>query len=593
MLGKSCWIKRPLWCALVATSLAMAACKSPESTAPGGNGPGEENVVPPTPPPGESRAGEIYSVYIEPDATGDTVAFTVFEPIELEGGQTYPLVLHGHGFQGQRYRSVPQSGVDPSNPAASDFTDIRLLRDNGYGIISIDQRAHGESTGDNRVMDPDFEGKNNLAILDWAEDNLDWLAYGPSVDGSDPHNLILGAVGGSYGSMYQRMLHNIDPKKRMDAMVPEIGPNNVVDSLNQNNVLKTGWNVGLFLVGSSTGAPTGSMFDPFVTREFTLSTTSNNMTQPLRDYLNYHSPSYFCEGQAVPTNGELNGAVLTPELPPTPAPMVHAWFWQGFRDTLFNFNDAYAGYQCLTGLGGDVRYSTYQRGHNTLQAVPDPGSVYQPGDNLIATDCGGTDVAHATLAFFDRYLKGIPDALDNFQEGVCLSLSSGDSVVVDTVTEGQNGTQFAIPETTVVAGTPNTPVIVDLGINIGAGGDIVGGMPWIQIEIESAAPLAGEPIIFAALGHIRANIPQTNAMPDIIDNQLTPFRGLGSHAVDMSGVAERLQEGDSIVLVFYGGHDQYAATGSISADVPSATVAPVTVSGNVWIPLLGPLPASQ
>lgn len=555
--------------------------------------PGRSNEVPESPAAGESRAGQIYSIYIQPEATGDTVAFTVFEPALLEGGETYPLIIHSHGFQGQRFRSVPFSGVDLSNPLASDFTDISQLVASGYGVISIDQRAHGESTGENRVMDPEFEGQNNLAILDWAEIKLDWLAYGPSVDGSDPHNVLVGAVGGSYGSMYQRMLHSIDPRRRLDALVPEIGPNNVVSSLSPNGVVKTIWNVGLFAVGSVTGLPTGSLFDPFVTREFVASTLANQLTAPLQDYLSYHSPSYFCEGQAVATNGEFNGETLVPQYPPIAGPAIHAWFWQGMRDTLFGFNEAFAGYECLRALGGDVRISTYQRGHNTLLPVTDPGVIYQPVDTLLATDCGGTDVTQATLAFFDRYLKGIPDALNNIPRGVCLSLAAGDSVLVDEVSRGTRGSEHHIPATTVIAGVPNIPVVVDLGITADENGEVLAGVPWLEVTIEAISPVNGDPIVFAGLGHVRANNPVSQLLPDLIDNQITPLRGLGTHALDMIGVAERLAPGDSLVLMLYGGHDQYLATGNISPNVPAISVSAVSVGGKVWLPLLGPVPAIE
>eukprot|EP01137_Pigoraptor_chileana_P020986 Opistho-2@84112 len=124
----------------------------------------DATVVPAMPTPGTSRAGRSYSVFIKVPATGDTVAFTVFEPATLEGGQTYPLILHSHGFQGARYKSRPVPfgplKVDFANPLGSDFTDIGVFIDKGYGVISIDQRAHGDSNGSDRVMDPDFEGKD-------------------------------------------------------------------------------------------------------------------------------------------------------------------------------------------------------------------------------------------------------------------------------------------------------------------------------------------------------------------------------------------------------------------------------------------------
>jgi hypothetical protein len=72
------------------------------------NAPGYSNVVPATPAPGACRAGTYYNIYVEPP-TGDTVAFTVFEPATICGGQTYPLVLHSEGFGGERQTSPSTS----------------------------------------------------------------------------------------------------------------------------------------------------------------------------------------------------------------------------------------------------------------------------------------------------------------------------------------------------------------------------------------------------------------------------------------------------------------------------------------------------
>ena len=282
------------------------------------------------PTPGESRAGRSYSVFIKVPATGDTVAFTVFEPVTLTSGETYPLILHSHGFQGARYKSRPVPlgplKVDFANPLGSDFTDIGVFIDKGYGVISIDQRAHGDSNGSNRVMDPDFEGKNLLAVLDWAEANLPWLKYGMSADGSDPHNLVLGSIGTSYGGMFQYLIHNIDPKKRLDAMVPMWAPYDLTYSLSQGNVPKTLWNVTLFGIGNLTGLKTLTGFDPFIFNGFVTSFAQNELTPDLKDLLLYHSNRYFCEGKPVATNG---GPGTRPERPPVAGGKVNVLLGAG------------------------------------------------------------------------------------------------------------------------------------------------------------------------------------------------------------------------------------------------------------------------
>jgi len=200
-------------------SLLLTAC--------GGGEPITANPAslnPETPTHGSVTASRHYPVFIDAPATGDRIAITVFEPTQRTLGARYPLILHGHGFQGARYQSRPRPmglfNIDDADTRATDLIDIGVFLDNGYGVISIEQRAHGDSNGAIRMMDPDFEGKNLLAVVDWAERHLDWLQYGTSADGKDPNNLMLGAIGASYGGMFQLLLHNIDPKKRLDAIVP-------------------------------------------------------------------------------------------------------------------------------------------------------------------------------------------------------------------------------------------------------------------------------------------------------------------------------------------------------------------------------------
>lgn len=551
-------------------------------------------VVPAMPPPGAARAGRSYSVFIQVPATGNTVAFTVFEPATLEGGQTYPLILHSHGFQGARYKSRPVPfgplKVDFANPLGSDFTDIGVFIDKGYGVVSIDQRAHGDSNGSNRVMDPDFEGKNLLAVLDWLEANLPWLKYGPSADGTDPHNLVLGSIGTSYGGMFQFVIHNTDPKKRLDAMVPMWAPYDLNYSLSQGNVPKTLWNVALFGIGNLTGLKTLTGFDPFIFNGFITSFAQNELTPDLKDLLAYHSNRYFCDGQPVATNG---GPGTRPERAPVPGGKVNVLLVQGIRDTLFNLNEGHSNYSCFKKQGGDVRLLTTQTGHNTLQITPDLGQiVYQPGD-LLNEKCGTVDPAAGALAFFEEHLKGIAGAASAVPKQICLSIAGTDAALVDDLTVGRAGTQFPVRNTTVVAGVPEIPAAVHL-FTAPAGGEVVGGIARLEVDLRANGltrglpVLGGAPILFAGLG-----IQRNALLPvyELLNNQVTPLKGLGRHDVDLSGVAARLQPGEKLVLLLYGGKDQYLLTGSTSLNLPKATVMPVQVSGNIWVPKLG-LPAT-
>ena len=553
--------------------------------------PGHINTIPATPTSGKSRAGLTYSIYIQVPATGDTFAFTVFEPSTLEGGKKYPLLLYGHGAGDKRAtdRTSPQLVYSPFND------NIKLFLDNGYGVISMDQRGHGESSGTIRALDPDYEGRDLLALLDWAEAKLDWLDYGTSVDGSDPHNLKLGAIGASYGGGFQMLIQNIDPKHRLDAIVPEATWYDTNYSLAPNGVLKSLWAIFLYGKLSTTGNnPTDSHLDPYLQSMLNSGVSGAKFTQEQHDFLYYHSNAYFCNGQPVTTNG---GPGTAPLFPPQPSGRINAMFFQGMRDTLFNFREAYQNYQCLKQAGGDVRLLSYQTGHNATPVIPDAGlrpvmpDPNNPNIPLNAYDdrCGTLSVHDATLAFFDEHLKGIAGAADRVPKHVCLSLAVGDSVLVDQVSAGHAGIQKDVPATNVIAGVLDMPMSVDLGIVAGAQGDVIGGIPRLEVDIEpAAAGIPGEPIIFAGIGQMRASAP---GVWELVDNQISPLRGTGMHQIDMAGVAERLSPGDKIALLFYGGHDQFVYSGSINVSNP--TVMPVTVQGKVWIPMLGALPPTH
>jgi ABC-2 type transport system ATP-binding protein len=552
----------------VALSLSLGGCKVSES-ARGTAGqaasvpadfPGVTNSVPASPPAGQSRVGSAYSVYIQAAGTGDKVAFTVFEPSTLEGGKTYPLVLQASGF-----------GLSRETPAT--FANIKPLIEAGYGVISFDHRGHGESGGVVRSMDPDYEGKDVLAVLDWAEARLDWLKYRPSA--GDPHNLVLGSMGGSYGGMYQYLLHNIDPKHRLDVMAVRVAPNDLTYSNFPGEVSKAPY------LAIRTQAVNGPPIDPYARRASTASLQANRMVEGYADFLYYHSNQYFCADRRVATNG---GPGTAPEHPPQRGPKVNAMLFQGVRDTLFNFNEAYANYQCLRSEGGDVRLLSYQNGHNDVYVVPDPGEAYLPPGNVLDHRCGSLDSTTAMRAFFDQYLKEVPGAADAVPTKPCLSIAKDDAVLVSQVMTMQTGgaTVVDVPATRVIAGTGlDQPVAVELGITGAQGSSVVAGIPHLRVTVDSAPDSPGEPILFVGLGQ------KHNAAPevwDLIDNQVLPLRGSGTFDVDLVGVAARLAAGEKLALLVYGRQSLFVAP--IGANVPDPAIVPVTVSGKVWVPLL-------
>jgi ABC-2 type transport system ATP-binding protein len=552
----------------LALSLGLGGCKggaslhgaAAQKVAPPADFPGITNTVPASPPQGQSRPGTAYSVYIQAPGTGDKVAFTVFEPSTLEGGRTYPLVLQASGF-----------GLSREMPSST--ASVKRLIDAGYGVISFDHRGHGESGGAVRNMDPDYEGKNILAVLDWAEARLDWLKYRPSA--GDPHNLVLGSVGGSYGGMYQYMLHNIDPKHRLDAMVVWVAPNDLTYSNFPGGVPKAAY------MSVSPAAGKGPVIDPYVTNTVAASLQAGRMVEGYGDFLYYHSNQYFCADRRVASNG---GPGTAPEHPPRRGPQVNALLFQGMRDTLFNFSEGYSNYRCLQNEGGDVRLLSYQSGHNAVHLVPDPGEDYMPPGNEFDGRCGSLDLVTAMLAFFDQYLKDTPGAAATVPRKPCLSIAKDDAVLVSQIMTMQSGgaTAVDVRETKAIAGTAlDRPVAVDLGISGAQGSSVVAGIPHLQLQVRAAPDSVGEPILFVGLGQTRNAAPGTW---DLIDNQVLPLRGTGTFDVDLVGIAARLAAGEKLGLLVYGLQSQFVA--KADAKAPSPAVVPVTFSGRVWVPLL-------
>lgn len=588
------------------TLLLMACGSSPESSSPTQNeitvpprAPGESPPpvgppqsadcndpsaasMPATPSSGNHREGLSCGIYIPmpvnaeiPGTPTGKIAIQVIEPTNLVGGQTYPLILEGHGFSGSRQRS-PQ-GL------------IKSLTDAGYGVISIDQTGHGETDGIIRGMDPDYEGQMLITILDWAEANLDWLAYGPDADFGG-NNLVLGAIGGSYGGAYQQLIQNIDPKKRLDAIVPAITWHDLSYSIFPNNVPKTVWGSALFGAGNSGGD--GANFDPFVTRFFQQAITSGRASQPALDYFRYHSMGYFCDGNPVPSgqNGDDGNEVIagTPynvDYQPNAPTQVHALYIQGMRDALFNFNEAFWNYNCMRQLhpAMDIRLMTYQTGHNALQLPPDP---YASPENSLIGDCNSYDQHDASLAFFNLHLKGDNSGVANLpgEDSICLSLHGADALEIPRAAfpDGQsNGTSYAIPTTPILTGaSPLTPAVLPWTL---ADGDSLAGIPRASFNVECfpACPQVLDPnniVFFVGVG---VNV---NGQWQLADNQVLPVRGLGPIEVDLIGIGEKLQDASQIGLLLFGSNDQFQGMGGQSLGDDAGVT--INISGSVSMPVV-------
>lgn len=529
----------------------------------------------PPAPVAATRPGAVTAKKIQSDS-GETITFQVFEPTTMVAGRKYPLVLHGHGYGQARCKTEDANG---------DCTPIKRLREMGIGVISFDQRGFGESSGTVRVMDPDFEGHDLVALVDWAEANLDWLAYR---DG----NLVLGAYGGSYGGGYQLLLHRLDPKKRLDVLAADTTWYDLRYSLNPHGVFKSVATSAVFAVGEQ-----GSQLeqDDYF-RQATVQANAT-LTYPAAtlNWLNYHSPDYACDAAnrlyAEPYSGRDDAGTYS-ETPPggavayrngssvsrTSFPKIDVLLTQGMRDTLFNFNESYRNYRCLRAAGGDVRLMTHQSGH----IVDAP--TYQGASGPFA--CGAVAIRDAQMAWFKQKLLREPlttaeSAL--LDDGICLSLAPDDAFYVRPELDLIGGQTFAIaPTSGIVIGSAADrmrPTTIPIA-TVGSAGAVLGGIPLAQLSVahpSPAAPPTADPIIFVGLGVQHAG--ETSWV--LLDDMLTPIRGLKNDAiVEMNGVAERLAAGDRLAFLVYGNHTQFLTSYSRDASTPV-----VNLSGRVSLPV--------
>ncbi|MBE0487394.1 alpha/beta fold hydrolase [Marinobacter sp.] len=523
-------------------------------------------------------------------SSGETISFQVLEPIGgIDCRQGHPLVLHGHGFGGSR--SI--SGFDN-------------YREAGFVVISIDQRGFGESTGTVRVMDPEFEGRDLIQILDWAEDNLEYLQYRrePSLPPELNPNPVVGAIGGSYGGGFQFLLHGQDPKQRINAIVPDITWYDLRSSLNPGNVIKTGWDLVLVAGGElgSTGNGNGGL-DPIIREILAQGSTLNRFPESGLDFFFYHSPAYRCTGEQVslPESSDLLTFQIAPpayDVPPTPFRPANVLLTQGMKDTLFNFNEAWRNFDCLRALGGDVRLLTHQTGHILPVEAPDeaqPAEYVDPTAGLLeipgfqsaggAFACGDISVSDATLNWLQHHLQGKPLAgyFEGTDENVCLSLEDGSAVHVpvdsfpapdapgtllkgDAVVERSVRSDTPVPNGAAALATPTLPPEALFLGKAGDDGATIGGIPTALVTVSdllgrtkcmaglSQYELGCDAILFIGLG----KRSEGSSRWQLIDDQIQPVRGLKeARVVELVGVAEVLNPGDELALLVYGFHPQY------------------------------------
>ena len=446
---------------------------------------------------------------------GTEIAITAFTPSGAGPASQVPVILHSHGWGGSRETEV--AGVQP-------FLDA------GFGVVSIDQRGHGDSGGEANVQDPRLETEDISAVIDEIA-RWNWVEHDRAADGSviadDP---VLGAVGGSYGGGYQTMtsLDEIDEtgRTRFNALAPQITWYDLPESLAPQGVVRSAWNVVLYAAGSSMvpqyiheafawGSTTGLWPDGTVLGE------EVDGVPDLDSEFHQHSPVAFVE----------RGVRID----------VPILLRQGTSDNLFNLNQGLDIFErALTDEARDQSLFVAYNGGHALPNVAPPGApmAAELGGGVDA--CSG-DFTQLSIRFFKAVFAGADTEgllprrynLTDLSGERCISagsLRSDGSLAVEPVTGDV--------VTTTGAGAPQQ-------IAIAEGPLTVTGVPRLS-GIVTSAGIEGRAFFGLSVG--------TNpADATVIQNNLMPLRRVlpvqdEEFTIELPGVVVNVAEGETLFL---------------------------------------------
>jgi ABC-2 type transport system ATP-binding protein len=440
---------------------------------------------------------------------GTTVAFTVFRPANASAASPVPVVFQSHGWGGKR--ATTATGI------------VGRLVEEGFGVVSVDARGHGDSGGFATVQHADYEVRDFIAVVDWVAANLDWVQREAGT--GIPDDLVAGGTGYSYGGGFQLQLASHDP--RIDAIAPEITWNDVADALAPNGAVKSLWVHALIGMAKQSG----TRVDPRIEAWYEEAMLLNALPADAAEHFKGSNPDL----------GNLSADVL---------------LVQGVPDVLFNLNQAVRTYQALEAAGkGDVRLFTHLTGH----VLPlQPLGLMQERRATFANDGPCGNVQDAIVAWLDHKLRGgpAPDLAE-----VSFALEEGGCVRLDGYPTTRLDVPFAALPAPQVAGTLLVPLL--------DGPATVAGIPHLKATL--TAPLGG-------IAHAGLVVVDAQGRSRIVDDQTMGFRLDGAALdLDLSGVATRLGAGDKLLLRIDGLNEWHATNGARTPGAAALTDVTVTI----------------
>ena len=456
---------------------------------------------------------------VKSKADGTDIVVSVYQPASATPEHPAPVILHSHGWGGTRTSSA---------------TAFKTELDKGYGVVSIDQRGHGDSGGEANVEDPDFEGQDMISVIDFVA-GLPWVAK--DEDTGIPNDPVLFAMGGSYGGGYQMVAAFTELRDlgytRLNALAPEITWFNLSESLAPQKVVRTAWVTALY----AAGAP---MLPQYIHQAFAYGAATGQWPDGTVPAIPNLDAEFFEHGPSghVAAGRKLDIPVL---------------FGQGLTDNLFNLNQGWKNFE--RALTANAQEHSLFVGYNGGHALPNAFPLGTTGGGDACSGEGG--FSGLRRRFFDAVLAGEdPAALlparynMSTQTGECIRTERLDDRTTFPVGVDVQVTSGTV--TTTGAGAPQNHLIA-------AGPMTISGVPTVTADVYTLG--ADQRAFFGiAVGATpaTATVVQNNVMPL---RELTPVLG-EQRTVELPGIAVKVPEGQNVYLTVSPLADMFAGHGS-------------------------------
>ncbi|HWH43203.1 MAG TPA: alpha/beta fold hydrolase [Thermoleophilaceae bacterium] len=456
------------------------------------------------------------SAYIEEDNRittsfdGTKIVSKLFLPDGASASSPVPVILRTHGWAGSRETSATGT--------------LKTFLDEGYAVLTWDQRGFGQSGGHAEVNSPDFEAKDVSAMIDG-------LAADARIATEAPGDPLIGMSGGSYAGGIQFMTAATD--SRVDAIAPEIAWNNLLESLIPDGVVKLGWDLLLYGTGTGTGTalglapnnpagPSAGSVSPMLHRAFVEGGATGDFSPEVREYFGARGADTVLEGVEVP-----------------------AFIIQATTDTLFPPSQAIDNFETLAAEhpGGALKMQWYCGGHGVCSPFVTPPR---------------SDTDARIVTWFDRHVKG--DA----------GVDTGPRFVfADDEGDWQSASDYPVPGTSSIGGSGAGIVSVNGEPTAGGvmGPSATAGRTSLEVPLTgetAGTTLIGEPTVTVTATGVGTAADNLLAAPlffqlvnkrngHVIGNQITPKlipTDGAQHTLSfpIEAVAYQLDEGDEIVL---------------------------------------------